>query len=149
MGMESRFIWMDGKLVEFADATVHFLNVGLHYGLAVFEGIRCYDTDRGPAVFRLTEHVERLIDSAHVLGLRDIVMKRADAESDEFGIIDVVRYMARGEKPVGDGHILADLTGPRFRAATADSPQQLAGSPMHNPFGRLRLVAMRDIAEAN
>lgn len=85
----------------------------------------------------------------HVLGLRDIVMKRADAESDEFGIIDVVRYMARGEKPVGDGHILADLTGPRFRAATADSPQQLAGSPMHNPFGRLRLVAMRDIAEAN
>ena len=85
----------------------------------------------------------------HVLGLRDIVMKRADAESDEFGIIDVVRYMARSEKPVGDGHILADLTGPRFRASAADSPQQLAGSPMHNPFGRLRLVAMRDIAEAN
>jgi branched-chain amino acid aminotransferase len=72
MGMESRYIWMDGKLVEFANATVHFLNVGLHYGMAVFEGIRCYHTDKGPAVFRLPEHAERLIDSAHVLGMRDL-----------------------------------------------------------------------------
>ena len=70
--MESRYIWMDGKLVEFANATVHFLNVGLHYGMAVFEGIRCYNTDKGPAVFRLQEHAERLIDSAHVLGMRDL-----------------------------------------------------------------------------
>ena len=72
MGMESRYIWMDGKLVEFEKATVHFLNVGLHYGLAVFEGIRCYRTDKGPAVFRLQEHAQRLIDSAHVLGMRDL-----------------------------------------------------------------------------
>jgi branched-chain amino acid aminotransferase len=72
MGMESKYIWMDGKLVEFANATVHFLNVGLHYGMAVFEGIRCYSTDKGPAVFRLQEHAERLIDSAHVLGMRDL-----------------------------------------------------------------------------
>jgi len=72
MGMESRYIWMDGKLVDFANAMVHFLNVGLHYGLAVFEGIRCYSTDKGPAVFRLQEHAERLIDSAHVLGMRDL-----------------------------------------------------------------------------
>ena len=72
MGMESRYIWMDGKLVDFANATVHFLNVGLHYGLSVFEGIRCYQTERGPAVFRLAEHAERLIDSAHVLGMRNL-----------------------------------------------------------------------------
>lgn len=78
MGMESRYIWMDGKLVEFANATVHFLNVGLHYGLAVFEGIRCYKTDQGPAVFRLTEHAERLIDSAHVLGMRDLPWSAED-----------------------------------------------------------------------
>jgi branched-chain amino acid aminotransferase len=44
----------------------------LHYGLAVFEGIRCYSTDQGPAVFRLQEHTQRLIDSAHVLGMRDL-----------------------------------------------------------------------------
>ncbi len=72
MGMESRYIWMDGAFVEFANATVHFLNVGLHYGMAVFEGIRCYSTDKGPAVFRLKEHAERLIDSAHVFGMRDL-----------------------------------------------------------------------------
>ncbi len=78
MGMESKYIWMDGQLVEFEKATVHFLNVGLHYGLAVFEGIRCYNTDRGPAVFRLKEHAKRLIDSAHVLGMRDLPWSAED-----------------------------------------------------------------------
>jgi branched-chain amino acid aminotransferase len=78
MGMESKYIWMDGQLVEYEKATVHFLNVGLHYGLAVFEGIRCYNTDKGPAVFRLHEHAERLIDSAHVLGMRDLPWNAED-----------------------------------------------------------------------
>lgn len=78
MAMESKYIWMDGQLVEFEKATVHFLNVGLHYGMAVFEGIRCYNTDKGPAVFRLKEHAERLIDSAHVLGMRDLPWSAED-----------------------------------------------------------------------
>ncbi len=69
MGTRSDYLWMDGKLVEFEKATVHFLNRTLHYGVGVFEGIRCYNTEHGPAVFRLKEHVERLFDSAHVLGL--------------------------------------------------------------------------------
>ena len=85
----------------------------------------------------------------HVLGLRDIVMKRADAEVSGFDIIEVIRYLARGDKPVDDGHVLADLDGPRFQAFTQDCPREAAGSPMHNPFGRLQLVSMRDIAEAN
>jgi branched-chain amino acid aminotransferase len=51
---------------------VHFLTPALHYGAAVFEGIRAYATDKGPAVFRLKEHSERLVDSAHVLGFRDL-----------------------------------------------------------------------------
>jgi branched-chain amino acid aminotransferase len=72
MGLESKFIWMDGKLVDFQNANVHFLASGLHYGLGVFEGIRCYATERGPAVFRLREHMERLIDSAMVLGYRSL-----------------------------------------------------------------------------
>jgi branched-chain amino acid aminotransferase len=71
MGMESKFIWMDGKLVEFEKATVHFLTPALHYGLGVFEGIRCYSTPKGPAVFRLREHLERLVDSVHILGVRE------------------------------------------------------------------------------
>jgi branched-chain amino acid aminotransferase len=59
-------IWMDGELVDWDDATIHVLNPTLHYGWGVFEGIRAYATDRGPAVFRLTEHIERLFRSAHI-----------------------------------------------------------------------------------
>ena len=85
----------------------------------------------------------------HVLGLRDIVMKRADLDADDFDIIDVIRYLARGDKPVGDGHVIADLSKVRFQAFTQPSSERLAGTPMHNPFGRLKLVSIRDIAQAN
>src|ERR1044072_5680179 len=69
--MESKYIWMNGELIEFEKATVHILNPAMHYGAAVFEGIRAYNTAKGPAVFRLREHAERLLDSAHVFGIRD------------------------------------------------------------------------------
>ncbi len=59
-------IWMDGELVDWDDATIHILNPTLHYGWGVFEGIRAYATTRGPAVFRLTEHIARLYRSAHI-----------------------------------------------------------------------------------
>jgi len=57
-------IWMDGEFVDFDDANVHVLTHGLHYGTGVFEGVRCYDTVDGPAIFRWEEHLERLYDSA-------------------------------------------------------------------------------------
>ena len=57
---ETEKIWMNGELVDWADATVHVGTHGLHYGTGVFEGIRCYETDKGPAVFRLTDHLVRL-----------------------------------------------------------------------------------------
>jgi branched-chain amino acid aminotransferase len=60
-------IWMDGELVDWADANVHILTHALHYGFGVFEGIRAYMTSQGPAVFRLTEHIERLFNSAKML----------------------------------------------------------------------------------
>jgi branched-chain amino acid aminotransferase len=69
--MKSELIWMDGKLVPFAEATIHFISPSLHYGVAVFEGIRCYRTPRGPAVFRLRDHLQRFIESIHILGLLD------------------------------------------------------------------------------
>ena len=59
-------IWMDGKLVNWDDATVHVLTHCLHYGSGVFEGIRAYDTGNGPAVFRLTDHMKRLFRSAKI-----------------------------------------------------------------------------------
>jgi hypothetical protein len=85
----------------------------------------------------------------HILGLRDIVMKREDIEKDGFDIVEVIRYVARGDKPVGEGHLIADLSGPRFKTTADESPAELAGSPMHNPFGRLKLVSVKDIAESN
>jgi branched-chain amino acid aminotransferase len=62
-------IWMDGKFVYWDNAKVHILTHTLHYGLGVFEGIRCYETKKGPAVFRLDEHIDRLFDSAHIFML--------------------------------------------------------------------------------
>jgi branched-chain amino acid aminotransferase len=70
--MKSEFIWMDGQMIPYDQATVHFINPTLHYGLGVFEGIRCYKTPKGAGVFRLREHMERFIESIHILGILDI-----------------------------------------------------------------------------
>src|SRR5215831_12528368 len=64
---ETDKIWMNGELVDWNDARIHVGSHGLHYGSGVFEGIRCYDTPKGPAVFRLGEHLRRLESSAKVL----------------------------------------------------------------------------------
>jgi len=62
-------IWMNGELVDWDDARIHILTHTLHYGMGVFEGIRAYETPDGPAVFRLTEHMERLHNSAKIMGM--------------------------------------------------------------------------------
>ena len=59
-------IWYNGELVNWDAANVHVLSHVVHYGSSVFEGIRCYNTEKGPAVFRLEEHVDRLFDSAKI-----------------------------------------------------------------------------------
>ena len=59
-------IWMDGELVAWQDAKIHVLTHTLHYGCGVFEGIRAYETSRGPAVFRLDDHIDRLFNSAAI-----------------------------------------------------------------------------------
>jgi len=64
---ETEKIWMNGELVDWADARIHVGAHGLHYGSGIFEGIRCYETPKGPAVFRLTDHLHRLHDSARLL----------------------------------------------------------------------------------
>src|SRR6476646_1313966 len=72
-------IWMDGELVPWDQAQVHVLTHSLHYGSGVFEGIRTYATTDGPAVFRLTDHIERLLESAKLI-MMDIPYSR-----DELG----------------------------------------------------------------
>ncbi|MCZ6657773.1 MAG: branched-chain amino acid transaminase [Gammaproteobacteria bacterium] len=63
------FIWQNGELKPWRDATVHVLTHTLHYGLGVFEGVRAYDTPKGPCIFRLVDHTDRLFNSAHILGI--------------------------------------------------------------------------------
>lgn len=72
MGIESKFVWMNGEFVDYENATVPFLNPALHYGFACFEGIRCYNTDKGPAIFRNKEHMQRLAESAHIMGFKKL-----------------------------------------------------------------------------
>ena len=71
-------LWMNGKLIPWESATVHVSTHALHYGSSVFEGMRCYDTPRGPALFRAKEHMRRFIDSGRVyrmqmLGLEELI----------------------------------------------------------------------------
>ena len=63
-------IWMDGELVDWRDAKIHVLSHTLHYGCGAFEGVRAYPTDKGPAIFRLREHTERLFNSAKILRMK-------------------------------------------------------------------------------
>lgn len=69
--MQSKLIWMNGELVPFDQATVHFLSPTIHYGFGAFEGARCYNTPDGPAGFRMVEHLKRFVNSAHILGIQD------------------------------------------------------------------------------
>lgn len=72
MGMDDRdgVIWLDGKMVPWREAKIHVLTHTLHYGMGVFEGIRAYQAEKGTAIFRLHEHIERLFRSAHILRLK-------------------------------------------------------------------------------
>ena len=67
---ETEKIWTDGKFIDWKDAKVHVLSHALHYGSAVFEGIRSYKTGKGSAIFRLKDHVDRLFNSAHIFGMK-------------------------------------------------------------------------------
>jgi branched-chain amino acid aminotransferase len=99
-------IWMDGKFVDWDDAKIHILTHGLHYGYSVFEGIRCFSTPGGPAIFRLGEHLERFLNSAKIYMMKidysakelnnacvDLVRKNGIPES----YIRPIAYSAYGE----------------------------------------------------
>jgi len=79
-------IWFDGKLVPWREAQVHVLTHTLHYGLGVFEGVRAYATDKGPAIFRLKEHTDRLFRSAHILNF-EIPWSREEINDAQMTVI--------------------------------------------------------------
>ncbi len=90
---ETGKIWMNGRLVPFGSAKVHVLTHALHYASAVFEGIRCYSTPRGPAIFRLDAHVERLFKSAKMYSMKIPYTQKQIADA----IIRTVRASKLGE----------------------------------------------------
>ena len=108
MAADGRKIWMDGRLVDFADAHVHVLNHTLHYGVGVFEGIRAYQTVDGPAIFRLKEHVARLVASAKVYHMqipydaREIEQAILDTQAANEILPSYIRPLVyRGEPALG------------------------------------------------
>ena len=77
----ARYIWIHDSLRPASEGVVPFVSAAVQYGFSVFEGIRCYSTDKGPAVFRMNEHVERLLDSAHIIGFRDLPVTSEQVEN--------------------------------------------------------------------
>jgi branched-chain amino acid aminotransferase len=110
---ETEKIWMNGALLDWADARIHIGSHGLHYGTGVFEGIRCYETPKGPAVFRLTDHLERLHDSARLLYM-DIPYSVEELRSASFELIGVNALPECYLRPIaffGYGELRVGATG--------------------------------------
>jgi branched-chain amino acid aminotransferase len=113
MVQATKKIWMDGTFVDWDNAQVHVLTHTLHYGMGVFEGIRCYETAHGSAIFRLPEHLDRLYDSAHIAGMKLPFSKEELTQA----IIDTVKinevracyirplvYLGYGEMGINNRH---------------------------------------------
>lgn len=119
--MKSDFIWMDGELVPFAEANVHIITPTLHYGVGVFEGIRSDDTPNGPAVFRLRDHLQRLLESIRVLGVLDYPYTLPDIQKAVFDTMQVngftecyIRPLMYLDGPLG---LNIDLSTPKLAIA--------------------------------
>jgi len=86
MAERDGLIWLDGEMIPWRDAKVHVLTHTLHYGLGVFEGVRAYKTDQGPAIFRLQEHTDRLFRSAKIMGMGMPFDKEAVNEAQKVAV---------------------------------------------------------------
>ncbi len=87
MGFKADKIWMDGEFVRWEDAKIHILSHVIHYGSGIFEGIRCYNSKKGPVIFRLKDHIKRLYDSAKVFRM----VPKYSPQEIEKAIIDTIK----------------------------------------------------------
>jgi hypothetical protein len=85
----------------------------------------------------------------HVMGFPDILMRTADLDEQGDTIVEIIRYVCGGGRPIGVGHVLADERGPRFQVVAITKDDSDSPSPMRNPFGRLKIANAKDIADAN
>jgi branched-chain amino acid aminotransferase len=118
MANAAKYAWLDDRLTDAAESGVPLVNAGLHYGFSVFEGIRCYATDRGPAVFRLEEHVDRLLNSARIVGFRDLPWDRESLIDAIHKTISANQFTACYLRPViyldGAMNLVVDSGKPRL-----------------------------------
>src|SRR6266446_6642003 len=121
MAIPAKYVWVDDELKDAAQASVPVVNAGLHYGFSVFEGIRCYATEHGAAVFRLEEHVDRLLDSARIVGFRDLPWNRERLIDAIHKTIAANRFAACYIRPViyldGGMNLVVDSGKPRLLIA--------------------------------
>ena len=85
----------------------------------------------------------------HVMGFPDLLMRSVDIDEQGETIVEIIRYVCGSGRPIGVGHLLADERGPRFQVVAITQDDLDPRSPMHNPFGRLKIVSAKDIAEGN
>jgi branched-chain amino acid aminotransferase len=147
MAAETKKIWMDGKLVDSANAKVHVLSHTLHYGVGVFEGIRCYATNRGPAIFRLEDHVKRLATSARVYRMplpyteAEMVQAIVDTQAANDIVPSYIRpILYRGEPALGvknqKGRVslaIAAIPAKKYLGESSESGVRAKISPFRKP----------------
>ncbi|NMF90175.1 branched-chain amino acid transaminase [Aromatoleum petrolei] len=126
MSMADRdgFIWQDGKLVPWREATTHVLTHSLHYGLSVFEGVRAYNTAKGTAIFRLPEHTQRLINSAKIY-MMDIPFSKEELMEAQLEVVRVNKLESCYLRPIafyGSEKMGISTRGARVHVAIAAWP---------------------------
>lgn len=116
MTYRSDYIWLDGELIPYDEATIHVLTSSLHYGFGAFEGIRAYETPKGSAVFRLQDHYQRFLKSASVLGINDFPFSVDDLRRATHEVIQANGFKACYIRPLlyfdGSFSLNLDLTVP-------------------------------------
>jgi branched-chain amino acid aminotransferase len=114
MNLESKFIWMNGALVPHEKAVVPFLTPALHYGTAVFEGMRSYGTPQGPAIFRLKDHITRLFQSASIFGFDALPWSEAEVIAGSKAVVRENGFSSCYVRPLifaASGHMGLNLLG--------------------------------------
>jgi len=122
MSYKSEFIWSDGELIPYDDATIHINTSSLHYGFGAFEGIRAYKTESGPAVFRLRDHYERFLNSARILGVKEFPYTVDELRSATHEVIHANGFQSCYIRPllyfVGSFSLNLDETSPHVNIST-------------------------------
>lgn len=99
------------------------------------------------SVIRGAQHVNTM--GMHVMGFPDLKMRSSDIDERGEAIIEIIRYICRGERTIGPGHVLADEFGPRFQVVSCEHDEFDNESALHNPYGHLKIVSAKEIAEGN